>query len=101
MPDFRPATETETKALRALRITQQLQRRVEVRQAIHRAQVRLARTLEPLRPMQRVSDLLWHAQMAEHKARALHALARLARRSKVFRDELQRQRQRLAKGGQP
>jgi len=97
MSDFRPATDLELKTLRALRITQRLQRRVAVRQAIRSSHVRLARVLKQVRPMQRVSDLLWHAQITQHEAAALAVLARLARRAKVFDAEVLRLRERLAK----
>lgn len=98
MPDFRPATEQELKLLRALRITQRLQRRVQVRQAINQSHVRLARVLKAARPMQRVSELLWHAQITQHEAAALATLARLARRARVFGAEVQRLRSRLWEG---
>jgi hypothetical protein len=51
--------------------------------------------------MQRVSDLLWHAQITAHEASALAVLARLARRLKVYARELQLQRQRLTRGARP
>lgn len=98
MADFRPATAVELKALRALNITQQLNRRALVRRDLRMAQVRLARILKPLRPMQRVSDLLWHAQVTQHEASALATLARLARRLKIYASELHLQRQRLTRG---
>lgn len=101
MADFRPATAAEIKALRALGITQRLNRRAQVRHDLRLAQVRLARVLKPLRPMQRVSDLLWHAQITQHEASALATLARLARRLKVYARELQLQRQRLNRGERP
>ncbi len=101
MADFRPVTELETKALRALDITQRLNRRAQVRRELRLSQVRLARVLKPLRPMQRVSDLLWHAQITAHEASALAVLARLARRLKIYARELQLQRQRLTRGARP
>lgn len=101
MPDFRPATDAEIKMLRALRITQRLQRRVLVRKAIRLSHVRVARVLKALHPMKSASDLSWHAQITQHEASALTVLARLARRSKVFGTEIQRLRQRLSKRTDP
>ena len=74
MPDFVAATPAELEALKALRVARRLLRRVEVRTAMHRARVRVARTLKANRGMTTATELRFHAGITEGEARSLSRL---------------------------
>jgi hypothetical protein len=76
MADFRPMTEAELRALQALAALQRKLGRLEVRLAIKQAQIRVARTLKAARPMHKLTDVRWHAQITAAEAHALQSLGR-------------------------
>lgn len=101
MPDFKPATEAEQRTLRALLAAQRQVRRVDLRIAIKQSHVRLARTLKAARPMTRVSDLLWHAQITAREAHSLGTLARAVRSRRVLAKALDKLMLRAMPGAKP
>jgi hypothetical protein len=90
MPDFVAATSSELAALRAMRVAHRLLRRVEVRIALHRARVRVARTLKAARDMRTVTDLRFQASVTEREARSLQTLADAVRGRRTVEKALKR-----------
>lgn len=95
MPEFRPATAADMKLLSGHLALRRVLRRLAVRMAIKRSHIRLARTLKPRRGLERVSDLLWQAQMTAREAQSLAELARATRAQRTFAKLQLAQHQRL------
>lgn len=95
MPDFRAASDAELKLLRGHLALSRVLRRIAVRVAIKRSHIRVARVLKARRGLQRVSDLLWQAQVTAREAQSLADLARAARAQRSFSKLAAQQRQRL------